>query len=144
MTSATHLRDPLFRKQTMAQLFLDVLYDNRRKDRLLLHEFVAMPDHFHLIITPAPDTPLEKALQYFKGGFSFRAKKELRVQSLIWQESFTNHRIRDGEDYQRHRDYIHRNPVDAGLVKSAAEYPYSSASPGVELDPVPPWLKPES
>jgi putative transposase len=110
--------------------------------RYLLHEFVVMPDHFHLIVTPAADVSLEKAGQYIKGGFSFRAKRELAFRFLVWQEkSFTNHRIRDAEDYQRHREYIHQNPVKAGLVKIASAYPYSSAFPGMELDPAPSWLK---
>jgi putative transposase len=135
VTSITHAREPLFKTERMARLFLDVLQDNRNKGRFLLHEYVAMPDHFHLILTLAIDTPLEKALQYIKGGFSFRAKKELAYRSLIWQESFTNHRIRDHEDYERHRAYIQGNPVEAGLAKTAAEYPYSSAFPGLELDP---------
>jgi putative transposase len=126
----------------MACLFLNVLQDNRKKGRFLLHEFVVMPDHFHLIVTPAEDVPLEKAVQYIKGGFSFRAKKELSFQSLVWQESFTNHRIRDPEDYERHCGYIHHNPVKAGLAKTPSGYPYSSAFPEMELDPAPPGLKP--
>ncbi len=127
----------------MAILFLDVLIDNRKKGRFLLHEFVAMPDHFHLILTPAADTRLEKALQYIKGGFSFRAKRELGFTSLIWQESFTNHRIRDIQDYLAHRQYIRENPVKRGLVESPSDYAYSSAFDGVEIDSVPPWLKPD-
>jgi putative transposase len=101
-----------------------------------------MPDHFHLIVTPAEDVSLEKALQYIKGGFSFRVKKELALNSLVWEESFTNHRIRDAEDYQQHREYIHHNPVKAGLAKTPSAYPYSSAFPGMEVDPAPPGLKP--
>src|SRR5258708_21129333 len=113
VTSIAHARDTLFKKEEMARLFLGVLQDNRRKGRFLLHEFVVMPDHFHLIVTSAEDVPLEKAVQFIKGGFSLRAKKELDFQSLVWQESFTNHRVRDPEDYERHRDYIHQNPVKA-------------------------------
>jgi REP-associated tyrosine transposase len=141
VTSVAHAREPLLKKAEMARLFLNVLQDNRKKGRFLLHEFVVMPDHFHLIVTPAEDVPLEKAVQYIKGGFSFRAKKELGFQSLIWQESFANHRIRDPEDYGRHRTYIHHNPVKAGLVRTPSEYPYSSAFPGMGLDPMPPGLK---
>src|SRR5262249_50051421 len=74
------------------------------------HEFVVMPDHFHLILTPAPEVSLEKALQYIKGGFSFHAKKELQITSLSWEESFTNHRIRDPEDYE---------PVSVGQRKNS-------------------------
>jgi len=142
VTSVANQRRPLFKKEEMARLFLDVLQDYRGQGRYLLHEFVAMPDHFHLIITPAPDVPLEKAGQYITGGFSFRAKRELAFQSLVWQEKgFTNHRIRDAEDYQKHREYIHYNPVKAGLANTPSDYPYSSAYPGMDLDPAPPWLK---
>lgn len=42
--------------------------------RYLLHEFVVMPDHFHLILTPTGIT-LERAMQCIKGGFSFQLNK---------------------------------------------------------------------
>ena len=140
VTSVTNQRLPIFRSDAMARLLLDVVRENREASRLLVHEFVIMPDHFHFIITPAEHVSLEKAVQYIKGGFSFRAKRELNYRSSIWEESFTNHRIRDEEDYANHRDYIHENPVEARLVKKAADYPYSSAFPGADVDPVPPWL----
>ena len=142
VTSVTHFRDPLFKKDNFARLQLDVLYQNRKLGRYQLHEFVLMPDHFHLILTPAPDKSLERALQYIKGGFSFRVKRELAYKGLPWEEGFPNHRIRDYDDYQSHREYIHQNPVKARLVKTPAEYPYSSAYPDFELDPRPSWLKP--
>src|ERR1051326_5034738 len=110
-TSLLHGGRPLFRKEERARLILDIMQNKRREGRFLLHEFVVMPDHFHLIVTPAEDVSLEKALQYIKGGFSFRVKKELALNSLVWEESFTNHRDRDAEDYQQHREYIHHNPV---------------------------------
>jgi putative transposase len=52
---------------------------------------VVMPDHFHALVTPADEISLEKAVQFIKGGFSFRLKSSLPV----WHPSFTNHRIRD-------------------------------------------------
>ena len=67
---------------------------------ITMDQFVVMPNHFHLLITPAYEIPLEKVIQYIKGGFSFRAKKELEFRPAIWQESFTNHRIRDADDTQ--------------------------------------------
>jgi putative transposase len=143
VTSVAHFRDPLFKNGNLARLLLDVLYQNRELSRFLLHEFVVMPDHLHLILTPAPDKSLERALQYIKGGFSFRVKRELAYKGLPWEEGFTNHRIRDFDDYQQHREYIHQNPVEARLAKTPAEYPYSSAHPSFEVDPWPAWLTPE-
>jgi putative transposase len=99
-----------------------------------------MPDHFHILITPS--IALERAVQFIKGGFSFRAKKELESNLEIWQLGFSDHRVRDLGDYQNHVGYIHRNPVGRKLVECANEYLYCSAFPGAEKDEVPQWLKP--
>lgn len=100
-----------------------------------------MPEHLHLILTPAHEVPLERAIQYIKGGFSYRAKRELGFGGPVWQASFTNHRIRDAQDYERHRQYIFENPRKRSLPD---DYPYCSSQPGFELDPAPPGLKPGS
>jgi putative transposase len=106
----------------------------------LLHEFVVMPDHVHLLLTPALEISLERAMQFIKGGYSYRLRKMEKIQ--VWQRSFTNHRIRDAEDYGRHCEYVRMNPVRARLVREAGEYPFSSVSSGVRLDEVPQGLKP--
>jgi putative transposase len=49
-------------------------------------------------------------------------------RGLVWQESFSNHRIRDEQDYAHHAEYIRMNPVRARLVESPELYPYSSAA----------------
>ena len=141
ITSVTAERRNILQSDRMARLFIDVLQENRKKVRFLLHEFVVMPNHVHLLITPAHDIALEKAIQYIKGGFSFRAKKELDFRAAIWQESFTNHRIKDADDYAKHRTYILEHPVRARLAEGAELFPYSSAWPGTELDAAPPALK---
>ena len=114
----------------MAQLLVDVLAENGRKKRFLLHAFVIMPNHFHLLLTPAEEIALEKALQFIKGGFSYRAKREFHVAFEIWQASFVNHRIRDAEDYKHHHTYIWENPVRAGLSERPELFAWSSASLG--------------
>ena len=142
VTSVTWNRHALLQSDRMAGLLIDCLAQNRKKDRFQLHEFVVMPNHFHLLLTPHPHIPLEKALQFIKGGFSFRAKKELQMNSEIWQAGFTSNRIADGEDYDQYRRYIHYNPVKQRLSESPEAFMYSSARAGWELDPPPPWLKP--
>ncbi len=99
-----------------------------------------MPEHFHILITPT--VSLERAVQFAKGGFSYRVKKELQSSMEIWQTGFSDHRIRDAEDYRIHIDYIYRNPVGRKLVERAADYPYCSAFRGSPKDEVPQWLKP--
>ena len=99
-----------------------------------------MPEHFHILITPS--VTLERAVQFIKGGFSLRAKKELDSNMEIWQSGFSDHRIRDAQDYENHVGYIFRNPVGRHLVERAEEYPYCSAFPSSLKDDIPQWLKP--
>jgi len=113
------------------------MFAYRTKGKFLLHEFVIMPDHTHLILTPDIKIPMERAVQFIKGGLSYRCAKEANVQGEIWHPRFTDHRIRDDADYERHREYIHMNPVRAGLVAKAAEYPYSSANARFKMDALP-------
>ncbi len=87
-----------------------------------LHAFVIMPDHLHLLITPIES--VEKSVQLIKGGISFRAKRELEWNGEIWQPGFTDHRVRDEEDWSRHLQYIRTNPLDAKLVEDIALYEF--------------------
>jgi putative transposase len=141
ITSVTWRRLPIFRNEDRARLLIDVLFDYRQQGKYLLHEFVIMPDHVHALITPAQEISLERAVQLIKGGFSYRLRKEEKIE--VWQLGFTNHRIRDAEDYERHREYIWLNPVRAKFVVDAREYPYSSVNPKFEVDEAPQGLKPE-
>jgi putative transposase len=108
--------------------------------KYLLHEFVVMPDHFHLLITPRES--LERAIQLIKGGFSFRAKRELGFMHEIWQPSFYDRRVRDAEEYSAFREYIQQNALKRGLAAKAQDYRYSSAWPDLVLDEAPQRLKP--
>jgi putative transposase len=131
-------RIPLFRRETTARLLIETLSHYRDAGKFLLHEFVIMPDHVHVLLTPAEEISLERAMQFVKGGFSYRLDKH----GSVWQPSFTNHRIRDWEDYERHRDYIRMNPVRARLTSRPDTYPHSSAADVLRMDPLPQGLKP--
>jgi len=80
-------------------------------------------------------------VQLIKGGFSFRAKRELGFAHEIWQPSYYDRRVRDAEEFFAFREYIRRNPVKKGLVRAAEEYEYGSAWTGYELDGVPERVK---
>jgi putative transposase len=72
ITTVTAQRQPIFRRESTANLLIETLTHYRDEKKYLLHEFVIMPDHIHLLITPAEDISLERAIQFIKGGFSFR------------------------------------------------------------------------
>jgi len=134
VTSSTYGGRALLQSDRMARLLIDVLYHYRVEGKYQLHEFVVMHNHFHFLITISQALSIERAVQFVKGAFSFRAKRELGYASEIWQKGFSEHRIRDTDEYNARRDYIRLNPVRAGM---AEDYPYCSARPGYELDPYP-------
>ena len=122
MTSATFNRRRLFQVAANAELFLEMLQHYRREGHYKLHAFVVMPDHVHLLITPQ-HLSIERVVGIIKGAFSHRIGSKFPV----WQRGFTDHRIRDGDEFQARREYIHHNPVRARMVELPELYPYSSA-----------------
>ena len=130
-------RRSILQSEPLCDLLLDVIRENRGKQRFQVHEFVFMRDHVHLILTPTPLVPLEKAVQFIKGGFSYRAKKEMKFNGEIWQKGYNERRIKDAEDYGQHVVYIWMNPVKGHLVERPEEYKYSSARLKAEVDPAP-------
>jgi REP-associated tyrosine transposase len=126
----------------MADLFCRTLLRYRDAGKLLVHAFVVMPNHIHLLITVPDGMTLERCMQLVKGGFSFEAGKRFGIRAPIWQKSYVDRRVRDATEADRFRHYIHQNPVRAGLVRAAGEYSYSSFSSQFRLDELPQRLKP--
>ena len=140
VTSATWERRPLFRSQRMARLFLVVLDGYRQQGSFYLHEFVLMPDHFHLLISVPPGITLERVVQLVKGGFSFRARKELGFAGEVWQRGFADQYIPSGREFEIHRQYIRDNPLRTRLVAGGEAYAYSSPHCSLALDAKPEHL----
>jgi putative transposase len=131
----------LFQVENYARLLLKTIFHYRREGRYLLHAFVLMPDHVHLLLTPAHDVALERCVQLIKGAYSHELGTLIGRKSEVWQRGFTDHRIRDAQDFAYHQNYIRKNPVVGRLVISPSEYRFSSAYPGFKLDPWPPAAK---
>jgi putative transposase len=143
VTSSINGKRNLLQSDRSADLLIRVLYEYRGQGKFQLHEFVVMPDHFHTLITVGSGLTIERAVQFIKGGFAFRAGRVLGFKSPVWQKGFSEVRIRDADAFLGTGEYIRNNPVARHLVTEAALYPYSSAHPGFELDPAPQGLKPD-
>ena len=142
VTSRTWQSRQLFRNREICGIFVKTLLGYRDEGRYALHAFVVMPEHFHVLITPAQEVTLERAVQFIKGGSAHRIRNERSMNFPVWQRGFSDHWIRDFEDYETHVRYIDQNPVKRQLVESAKNYEWSSARGSIELDDVPQRLKP--
>ena len=136
VTAVTAQRRRLFQVTANAALLQQTILDYRSQGRFQLHAFVIMPDHFHVLITPAPDVSLEKAMQFIKGGFSFRLKSKLDV----WMRSFNEAQIMSAEKFLSCARYIHENPVRRALASKAEDFEFSSAGRD-GMDPMPGHLR---
>jgi putative transposase len=127
---------PLFRNDRWAQLLLNCIEHYRTEYKL--HDFVIMHDHVHLLMTP--QGAVEKSVQLIKGGYSFRARREFTWKGPIWQDGFSDHRLRDVEDGEVHLRYIAKNveSLPGGVTC------FCGAHSELPLDAFPQWLKPLS
>jgi putative transposase len=101
--------------------------------------WVSLPDHLHCIWRlPADDTDFSLRWSIIKRIVTQRcgvrlnrpewlnARRQKRQQGTLWQHRFWDHLIGDEDDFNRHLDYIHWNPVKHGLVSKVNDWPYSS------------------
>jgi len=105
-------------------LLIDVLRAQVAAGKFLLHDFVVMPDHLHLLMTVRGDMTIEKAMQLIKGRFSYRLKREFQYLGEVWQRGFSEMRADEKESFLGYREYIAQNPVKAGLAESPGQYPF--------------------
>jgi putative transposase len=142
VTSRTWQGRAIFGRSEPCEIFLDSLLRYRNNGAYRLHGFVLMPDHFHVLLSPGDDTSLERAVQFIKGGSARSIRESLNFRFPVWQRGFSDHRIRNSEDYELHMNYMNQNPVKKHLVAMAKDFQWSSASGTVAIDGVPQGLKP--
>ena len=101
-----------------------------------------LPDHLHAIWTlPPGDADFSMRWRLIKTEFSRRlpagerrmASRISKGERGIWQRRYWEHTLRDENDFERHCNYIHFNPMKHGYVSSASEWPYSSFQRFVRL-----------
>jgi len=88
--------------------------------------WVIMPNHVHALIE-VWHRPLGEIMKSWKSYTCREANRLLGCDSTFWQEDYFDRYIRDEDHFRRVVRYIENNPVKAGLVRMAAEWPWSSA-----------------
>jgi len=138
-TGSFYLRQPL-----IAEMIVEAIqYNANILGHYLWHAFVVMPNHVHLLATPAVALP--KLTKSLKGITAKRANAMLALTgSPFWQEESYDHLVRDEREFEKIRSYIDGNPVRAGLVREACEYRWSSAGWATRGSPADEGVRPTS
>jgi putative transposase len=125
-TTKTIMGQNLLQSERNATLFIDVLRFYVAAKKFVIHDFVVMPNHVHLLMSVDTDMSIERAMQFIKGGYSYSLKKELGYLGEIWQLGFSDVRVKDRASFLAYREYIYQNPFKAGLVDTPEKFPYCS------------------
>ncbi|WP_420474818.1 transposase [Noviherbaspirillum sp. ST9] len=131
-------RQVVFRDAEDYAAFLGWLKEASRQFKVAVHAYVLMPNHLHLLVTPADEAGLGRMMQwigrhyvpYFNGKYS--------RTGTLWQGRYRATVVDSEQYFLLCSRYIESHPARAGLVSSAEEYAWSSISHhlGVRPDPI--------
>jgi len=134
VTTKTMKNKPYFVDDRFAEVFVENLYDCRKKYGFLLLAFVLMPDHFHGLIIPGRDYNISGVMQKIKSLFVKRLREEVNWAGTFWQKSFYDFIVFRHEKLLEKISYILQNPVRSGMVEYAKDYGFSTANKRFEND----------
>lgn len=143
-TSVAHKRLTIFRTDKLKQVLCDAFNEVRNKHGILVLAYVIMPNHTHLLVYSEKamsdslrllnGVAARRVIQYLQeNGFDqslFKLRGEIRAKNhkhSVWQHHPDSLEIFGEETFKQKVDYIHMNPVRAGLVSDPLEYRFSSA-----------------
>lgn len=128
-------RQPLFADASNVTRFRLAVRSEREQHPFTIAAAVVVPDHVHFVWTmPANDGDYSSRIGRIKVAFTKslgrrdheESKPLQRGYSGIWQPRFWEHWIRDQDDFNKHLDYVHYNPVKHGYVRCPHKWAYSS------------------
>jgi putative transposase len=131
-------RQPLLNTAKRRNLFLNILEDTRRKYRFVVHGYVIMPEHFHLLVTEPEIANPSVVMKVLKERFSRQINRKRKPVSArqgtlwknlsapVWQKRFYDFNVWSERKRVEKLRYMHRNPVKRGLVISPEQWKWSS------------------
>ncbi len=108
-----------------------VIQERRAEHGFLLSAWVFLPDHWHAIFYPPPPLTISRVMESIKDGATKRINRSRGEAGVLFQPRFPSTWLRAGFDralreYHETVDYIHLNPVKAGLARRPEDWPWSS------------------
>ncbi len=138
VTFSCYRRRRLLDHDQPKRIVLGVLGDRLRHQTATCVGFVLMPDHVHAIVWFPQTGQLSRFMHGWKRRSShevrkwqerinFRYLQETTFGDPVWQRKYYSFEIYSGEKLQEKLQYIHLNPVRAGLVEKTVDWKWSSA-----------------
>jgi putative transposase len=123
VTACTHARGRWLDCVDIHQCFVDFC-GRATKRGALVGRYVLVPDHFHLFVAfRAGELTLSGWMKSLKNALS-KTLRAIGKPAPHWQDGFFDHVLRSSESHEQKRVYVRDNPVRAGLVRRAEDWPY--------------------
>jgi putative transposase len=119
-------RQPIFATAADRQYLLALLADNAAKFKVAVHAYVLMDNHFHLLVTPETADGLPQLMQAVGRRYVRYFNDSQQRSGTLWEGRYRSTLIQVESYLLACMAYIDLNPVRAGLVPTAADYPWSS------------------
>ena len=141
ITAPTFHRKRIFQNELFGELLTEDLMRWRQANELLLHDYVIMPDHLHLLVTAHSHREMAAALERLQAGFADELHRQYGYGGEVWGAMPRDREVHNAEQYEECARIIHSNPVRVGFCEKPAEYRMSSKSSRWILDPLPEALR---
>ena len=129
ITTCTAGRRPLLANPATHAILLTEWREMAARRGWSVGRYVIMPDHVHFFVAPAgsPGATLAAAVGHWKTWTAHAIGRDLGVSGTCWERSFFDHLLRSAESRSEKWAYVRENPVRAGLVSMAEDWPYAGA-----------------
>lgn len=119
-------RDPVLKLSSDKQIFVNLLYRNRRECKIRLVNYCIMDNHFHPIVkTGESPKNLSKFMQKVLTSFSIQINKKHHRIGHAFQGRYNANLLPFKKDLVRATNYLRKNPIQEGLVRKPSEYPWT-------------------
>jgi REP element-mobilizing transposase RayT len=123
VTARTQGREPLFVGRE--ERIVEMIHETTARSDVRLDAFVVMPNHLHLIVTQG-DRHLADYMQALLCRVALYVQRDLKREGHVVERRYRDAACLDAEYYRNAITYVHLNPVRAGLIKAASQYPWST------------------
>jgi len=121
-------RSEVFHEEKDYRFYIDLLKKYSNTHNFNIYHWVLMPNHYHLLIEIEKPENLSKVMAGLTRSYVYYYHKKYQTSGHLWQGRFKSQPIQKELYLLTCGRYIERNPVKAGIVKKAEDYPYSSAA----------------
>ena len=121
----TNNRTFRFNQRQSIRIIFQALKETHEKYNLLIHHFVLMSNHYHIVAT-ATEENLDRAMQYFNSRVAVRYNKHVGRSGHLWGDRYGSCIIETDEHYLATVRYVYQNPKRAGMVDDLEEFNDSS------------------